>query len=102
MRVRSKAEKRLVEVRSEVAALREELRALDEQVAYTAELAGDAETRALVSDAPLADRELAEAGDDHRRTRRQRDEARARVDALLAEQDDLLDRLAARMAEGTS
>lgn len=102
MRVRSNLEKRLAEVRSEVTALRQGLGPLDEQVAYTAELAADAETRALVSATPLADRELGDAADDHRRTRRQRDEVRSRVDALLAEQDDLLDRLAAHLAEPTA
>ena len=93
MRLHTNLEKRLAQVRSEVAALRESVRVLDEQIAYQEEVADDAATRALVSATPLADRERRVAEDDARRTRRQRDETAARIADLVAEQDDLLERV---------
>jgi len=96
--VRSNLEKRLAQVRTEMTALRSTVAALDEQVAYTAEIASDASTRATVSSSPLDARERDQSADDSRRTRRERDEAAARLDALAAESDELLDRLATELA----
>ena len=90
---RATLRKRLSDAREELVRARESLRILDEQVAYLQGLADDAETRALVAGTPLADREHLQADQDLRRTRRARDEAAAQVSALVAEQDDLLDRL---------
>jgi hypothetical protein len=94
MRLRGNISKRLAEVRHEVRRQRDTARMLDEQVAYAEELADEAATRALVSSTPLADRERREASDDLRRVRRERDEVRGRIAALLVEQDALLDRIA--------
>ena len=85
--------KRLSDARDELVRARESLRILDEQVAYLQDIAEDAETRALVSETPLADREHREADQDLRRARRAREEVAAQVAALVAEQDELLDRL---------
>jgi hypothetical protein len=87
--------KRLADVRDEVRRLREALAVLEEQVAHVSDVAEDAATRAVVSSTPLADRERRQAEDDLRRVRRERDETAARIQALLAEQDSLLDRMAA-------
>ncbi len=76
---------------------RANLRVLEEQVAYLAELADDAETRKLVSGTPLADREWQRAKTDHDRHARLRDETRTEIDELEQERDRLLDRL----VEGT-
>lgn len=78
---------------NEIAEARTALRILDEQMAFVAEVDEDAHIRALVSETPLADREAREARDDLERMRRSRDEAAARVEALRAEQDRLLERL---------
>jgi hypothetical protein len=78
---------------NEIAEARTAVRILDEQLAFVAEVDEDARIRALVSETPLADREAREARDDLERMRRSRDEAAARVQALLAEQDRLLERL---------
>lgn len=94
MRLRGNVGKRLAEVRDEMRRQRDTVRMLDEQVAYTKEVADDAATRALVSATPLADKERRDAADDLRRVSRERDEVRARIEALLAEQDALLDRMA--------
>lgn len=69
------------------------LRVLREQVAYLAQVADDAETRRLVSETPLADREWRDARTDLDRHASLLDETRAEVDALTAERDRLLDRL---------
>ncbi len=93
MRLRGNVGKRLTDVRREVERARDTLRVLDEQVAYAAEVADEATTRALVAATPLADRERRAATEDLRRVRRERDETAARLSALLAEQDELLERL---------
>jgi hypothetical protein len=86
-------QKRLTEVRSDLRHLRESLGVLEEQVSYQAEVADEAESRAVVAQTPLADRERHEARRDLELLRRQRDEAAARIAELEAEQDQLLDRL---------
>ena len=93
MRLHSNARKRLQGVREEHARLRESLAILDEQISYVADLAADAELRAVVASTPLADRERRETAEDVRRLRRERDEVAARLAALSAEQDRLLDRM---------
>lgn len=90
-------ERRLADVRLDAVRLREELRVLDEQVSYQGEVAEEAATRAVVASTPLADRERRSAEDDAARTRRQRDEVATRLHDLEAEQDDLLERVFARV-----
>jgi glutathione S-transferase len=96
VRLHGNYEKRLVETREEIARLRENLRVLDEQVAYQGSVAEDAATRAIVAGTPLADRERREATEDLRRLSRHRDEVSEQITALTAEQDDLLERLLAQ------
>ena len=96
MRLHQNLQRRLTDVRAEVTRQREALRILDEQIAYQADIAADAETRALVAGTHLADRERRATAEDLRRTQRQRDEIAARVAELLAEQDELLERLLRR------
>ena len=91
--LRGNLEKRLDDIRQEMMRAREAVRILDEQVAYQEGIADAAQTTAVVAETPLAHRERREADDDLRRLRRQRDSARQQIAALLAEQDDVLDRL---------
>ena len=91
--LRGNLQKRLEDARAEIVRAREALRILDEQVAYQQGVADDAETAAVVAETPLAHRERREADGDLRRLRTQRDELRERIAALVAEQDELLDRL---------
>ncbi len=86
-------ERRLTQLRSEISRLREALGVLEEQLAHAVDVAADATTRALVEEAPLAQRERRRAESDERRVRRQRDETAARLAALAAESDDLLEQL---------
>jgi hypothetical protein len=66
---------------------------LVEQVAYLDEMAADAETRKLVAQTPLADREWRDARTDLDRHTALLDETRREAAELLAEQDRLLERL---------
>jgi hypothetical protein len=91
--LRANLQKRLEDARSELLRAREALSILEEQVAFQQGVADDAETTAVVAETPLAHRERREADGDLRRLRRQRDELRERVAALVAEQDELLDAL---------
>ncbi|MDX1658925.1 MAG: hypothetical protein R3343_09975 [Nitriliruptorales bacterium] len=68
-------------------------RVLREQVAYLADVADDAETRKLVAQTPLADREWRDAKTDHDRHLALLEEARDRAAELESERDRLLERL---------
>ena len=88
-----KVRERLVSVQERLRRTRASLRVLEEQVAYLGEIADAAETRKLVAQTPLADREWRDARTDHERHVRLRDEARDELDELARERDRLLDRL---------
>jgi chromosome segregation ATPase len=89
----NRVRERLARIQGELRRVRATQRVLDEQVAYLAEVADDAETRTLVSQTPLAEREWRAARTDRDRHRALLDDARRQVAELLAEQDRLLDRL---------
>ena len=97
--LRANVQKRLEDARQEIIRAREALRILEEQVAFQQGVADDAETTAVVAETPLAHRERREADGDLQRLRTQRDELRERIALLVAEQDELLERL---LEQGTS
>ncbi len=84
---------RLTRIQEQLRRIRANERVLSEQVTYLDEVAGDAETRKLVAQTPLADREWRDARTDLDRHSALLDEAHAETAALLAERDRLLDRL---------
>ena len=85
---------RLTALRAEIAGARTAVRILEEQLAFQAGVAEDAQIRALVSETPIADRDYRIARDDLERLRRSRDDEMRRLRVLEAECDALLDRLA--------
>jgi hypothetical protein len=89
----SRLRERLARTQDRLRRVRATERVLVEQVAYLDEVAADAETRKLVAQTPLADREWREARTDLDRHTALLDEARREVAELLAEQDRLLERL---------
>lgn len=93
-------ERRLRSVGRRIAALREELRVAEEQVNHFAEVSDDTRIRSLVSETPLADQEHREAERTTSAMERHRNDLRARIGRLEAEQDELLDRLSARSRHG--
>ena len=84
---------RLTRVQERLRQVRTTERVLAEQVAYLEEVAADAETRKLVAQTPLADREWRDARTDLDRHAALLDDARRDASELLAERDRLLDRL---------
>jgi hypothetical protein len=90
---RNLVERRLIEVSGRLKTLQEDLRVADEQLAHFAEEAEDARIRALVSETPVAERELREARKHADAMRRHRTELLAEIAKLEKSQDELLDRL---------
>ncbi|MCA1782206.1 MAG: hypothetical protein LC679_08555 [Intrasporangiaceae bacterium] len=84
---------RLKRLQEQLRRVRATERVLAEQVAHLDEVAADAETRKLVAQTPLADREWREARTDRDRHRAQLDDARRESDELLVERDRLLEQL---------
>ena len=86
-------EKRLSETSVRLKQLRDELRVVDEQLAFFADAADDARLRALVSETPLAEREQHEAQRHADAMARHRRDLVASIGELERSQDELLDRL---------
>jgi hypothetical protein len=90
---RGRAERRIAALAAEVAALRARLPVLDEQVGFLDQVSAEAETQAVVGGDHVSAREHRAAASDLDRARRERAEVAARIVALQAEQDRLLDDL---------
>ena len=89
----SRVHGRLSRIQATLRRVRATEQLLAEQVAHLDDVADDAETRKLVSPTPLTDREWREARNDRDRHRIQLEESRHHAQELLAERDQLLDRL---------
>jgi chromosome segregation ATPase len=92
---RSLLERRLSEVAGRLRELRQELVVSDEQLGHLAEQADEARVRALVSETPVAERELREAQRHADAMSRHRADVLRSIERLERTQDELLDRLAA-------
>jgi hypothetical protein len=84
---------RLRSLSEEIDALKIEVRIMDEQIDFQSDVANDANLRAIVSETPLAERDSREATGDLTRMQRVREELAAKILALRAEQDKLLERM---------
>lgn len=93
MRRGDRLRERLVRTQRQLERVRATRRVLAEQVAYLDEVAADAETRKLVAETPLADREWRDARRDRDRHRSLLEDADNEVRALRAQTDELLERL---------
>lgn len=85
--------KRLDSIRTELAELEAALGVSIEQLSFLGEVADDANTEMLVSQAPLEKRLFEEASGDLERHRRYHEGLRAKIEALRKEQNNLLDQL---------
>jgi len=92
---RAQIERRLRAVSEQLKSARDDLGVTEEQLYQLADEADDARLRALVSETPLAQKEHRKASRHADRLRRHRDRLQAKIVALDAEQDELLDRLTA-------
>ena len=77
--------------------LRAELAVTEEQLVFLEEEAEDARLRSLVSETPLGDAEARDARKHADALTRQRDALLRSIAALVREQDELLDRMAAEL-----
>jgi hypothetical protein len=90
--------RRLVDVSERIKRMRAELAVTQEQLAFLEEEAEDARLRALVAETPLGDAEARDARRHADALARQRDALERSIAALVREQDELLDRMAAELA----
>ena len=88
-------EKRLSETSARLRKAREELRVIDEQMAFFADAADETRIRALVSETPVADKEHHEAQRHADAMARHRADLVESIAELERSQDELLDRLVA-------
>jgi hypothetical protein len=86
-------QKSLTELGDSLTRAREDLRIIDEQLLYQADVVEEAKTRMLVSETPIADREFRIARDDYERLVRERAKLDAEIADLRTAQDRLLDRM---------
>ena len=89
-------QKAFAQIGDRLAKAREELRILEEQIFFQMDVLEEANTRMVVSETPLADREHRIAKEDHARLERERAKVLADIDELKREQDRLLDLLASK------
>ena len=92
---RRQIERHLVEAGQRLARAREELAALDEQVAWFDEATEDARMRALVTESPADRRELSEVERHTQAITRSRSDLVAHIERLRRLQDQLLEELPA-------
>jgi hypothetical protein len=83
----------LTEIGDRLGRARDDLRIVEEQLVFQAEVLEEAKTRMLVSETPLADREFRIARDDYERLVRERERVGHEIGELQREQDRLLDRM---------
>ena len=82
--------RRLQDVQRRLAAARESLRVLDEQLAVWAEAHDDARLRSLMSETPQSDHDLADVRRHFEVATRERERRGREVDELVRERDRLL------------
>ena len=89
-------EKAFAQIGDRLAKAREELRILEEQLFFQMDIVQEANTRMVVAETPLAEREHRIAKEDHARLERERNKVLADIEELKREQDRLLDQMASK------
>lgn len=89
-------QKRLKAVTDELDRAKEELRVAGEQLSFQTDVTTDAEHLKVVSETPLADRDLKEAQRDLEGIRKHYEHLRQRIEDLRKDQDRLLDEMSER------
>jgi hypothetical protein len=79
-----------------LAKAREELAIIEEQLFFQIDVMEEANTRMVVSETPLAEREYRVARDDHARLEKERARILEAIEELKREQDRLLDHLSSK------
>lgn len=96
---RATVERHLVEAGQRISRARNELQALDEQVAWFSDAAADARTRAVVADSAAERRELEEAERHLQAITRSRSDLAGQIERLRRLQEELLEELPELSAE---
>jgi hypothetical protein len=89
-------EQAFAQIGDRLAKAQEELHILDEQLFFQIDVLEEANTRMLVSETPIAEREYRIARDDHTRLEQERARVMEKIAELKREQDRLLDLLASK------
>ena len=89
-------QKAFAQIGDRLAKARAELGIIEEQIFFQMDVLEEANTRMVVSETPLADREHRIAREDHARLEREREKILGEIDELKREQDRLLDLLSSR------
>jgi hypothetical protein len=89
-------EQAFAQIGDRLAKAQEELRILDEQLFFQIDVLEEANTRMLVSETPIAEREYRIARDDHARLEQERARVMENIAEMKREQDRLLDLLASK------
>ena len=84
------------QIKERLAKAHDELRILEEQLFFQIDVVEEANTRMVVSETPLAEREYHVARDDHARLEKQRAKVLEEIAELKREQDRLLDLLSSK------
>ena len=86
-------ESKIASISDEIKRLNLELQVSAEQLSYLGEVADEAETRKIVSETPLADREFADAQADVERHRKYHEGLAKAIDEMKRQRDELLEKL---------
>jgi hypothetical protein len=89
-------QKAFAQIEDRLKKAREEIAILEEQLFFQIDVLEEANTRMVVAETPLAEREYRVAKDDHARLEQERTRVLATIEELKHDQDKLLDLLASK------
>lgn len=89
-------QKAFAQIEDRLAKAREELHILEEQLFFQIDVLEEANTRMVVAETPLAEREYRVAKDDHQRLEQERARVLNTIEELKRDQDKLLDLLSSK------
>ena len=89
-------QKAFAQIEDRLRKAREELAIIEEQIFFQMDVVEEANTRMVVAETPLAEREYRVAKDDHARLEQERARILSTIEELKRDQDKLLDLLASK------
>ncbi len=89
-------EQAFAQIGDKLAKAREEIAVLEEQIFFQIDVLEEANTRMVISETPLAEREYRVAKQDHVRLEQERTKVLEKIEELKREQDRLLDLMSSR------
>ncbi|HYI45925.1 MAG TPA: hypothetical protein VE174_10765 [Actinomycetota bacterium] len=89
-------QKAFAQIEDRLRKAREELAIIEEQIFFQMDVVEEANTRMVVAETPLAEREYRLAKEDHARLEQERTRILSTIEELKRDQDKLLDHLASK------